>query len=70
MICKFDRVRISHSKRQKSYMSIEKLKSTHALNYIVLRVNNGLTSCKDLATALGRSEANMPAYFGNNKMLE
>ena len=53
MICKFDRVRIlSHSKRQKSHMSIEKLKSAHAFNYIVLRVNNGLTSCKDVATAL------------------
>ena len=48
-ICKFDRLRTSHSKRQKN---IEKLTPAYAFNYIVLRFNHGLTSCKDLATAL------------------
>ena len=33
-------------------MSIEKLSFTHTFNYIVLRVNPGLTSCEDLAMAL------------------
>ena len=28
------------------------LTSAHTFNYIVLRVNHGLTNCKDLATAL------------------
>ena len=51
VICKFDRFRISHSRRQRSHMSIEKLTSAHAFNYIVLRVNHCLTSCKDLAMA-------------------
>ena len=32
------------------------LSAAHALNYIVLRVNPGLTSCEDLATALGESD--------------
>ena len=33
-------------------MSIEKLWSAHAFNYIVLRVNPGLTSCEELDMAL------------------
>ena len=44
VICRFD--------RQKSQMSIEQLSSTHTFNYIVFRVNPGLTSCEELATAL------------------
>ena len=33
-------------------MSIVNLLATHTFDYIVLRVNFGLTSCEDLATAL------------------
>ena len=44
--------RYSHSKKQKSQNSIEKLSSTHALNCIVLRVNPGLISCEEFAIAL------------------
>ena len=51
VICKFDRLRTSYSKRQKSHMSIDKLMCAHTINYIAL-FNHGLTSCKDLATAL------------------
>ena len=50
-ICRFNRLRTAHSKRQKA-LYIEKLLPTHAFDYIVLRVNLGLTSCEDLATAL------------------
>ena len=53
VICRFDRLRKHYTARdRKSYMSIEKLSSTHTFNYIVLRVKHGLTSCKDFATAL------------------
>ena len=52
VICRLDRLRTAHSKRQTSHMSIENLSSTHAFDYIVLRVNAGLTSCEDLAMAL------------------
>ena len=38
VICKFDRFRISHSRRQRSHMSIEKFTPAHAFNYIVLRL--------------------------------
>ena len=48
MICRFDRLRTSHSKRQKSHMSFERLLSADAFNFIV----PDLTSCEDLATAL------------------
>ena len=53
VIC-FDRHRTAYSKRQKSHMSIEKIifHLCITLQYIVLRVNRGLTSCEDLATAL------------------
>ena len=52
VVCRFDRLRISHTKRQKSHMSIAKLLSAYAFNNIVLKVNYGLTSCKDLAMAV------------------
>ena len=42
----------SVSLRQTSHVSIGNLSSTHAFDYIVLRVKLGLTSCEDLATAL------------------
>ena len=50
MICRFDRLRTSHGMRHKSLITIEKLSSAHTFNYLVLRVNPGLTSCEDLAT--------------------
>ena len=52
VISRFDRYRTAHSRRQKSYMSIEKLSSAHTFNYIVLKVNSAQTSCEDLAMAL------------------
>ena len=52
VICRFDRLRSAHSKSQTSHMNIGKLISAHAFDYIVLRVNPGLTSCEDLTTAL------------------
>ena len=53
VICRFDRLRTSHSKRHQNHLSFEKLvSSAYAFNCIALRVNHGLTSCKDLATAL------------------
>ena len=51
VIYRFDRLRTSHSNRQKNHMQLEKLSSAHASNFIVLRVNHGLISCKDLAYA-------------------
>ena len=48
VICRFDRLRISHSKRQKSFMRIKKLLSVHAFNYIVLKVNPGQPVVKTL----------------------
>ena len=31
------------------------LSAAHAFDYIVLRINSGLTSCKDLATVVDNS---------------
>ena len=52
VICRFDRLRIAHSKRQTSHMCIRNLSATHTFDYIVLRIKPGLTSCEDLAMAL------------------
>ena len=46
-MCMFDRLRTARDKQ-----SLENLLATHTFDYIVLRVKPGLTSCKDLATAL------------------
>ena len=51
-ICKFDRLRTVHSKSQKAIRVMENLLATHAYDYIVLRINLGLTSSKDLATVV------------------
>ena len=48
MICKFDRLRTAHRKRQKAIWALENLLATHAFDYIVLRVNSGLASCETL----------------------
>ena len=37
-------------------MNIGNLSASHAFNYIVLRINPGLTSYEDLATALLKSD--------------
>ena len=42
----------AHSKRLTSHMSNGNLSATHAFNNIVLKVKPGLSSRKDLATAL------------------
>ena len=55
VICRFDRLTTIQSKRLTSHMSIRNLSAAHAFNYIVLRVNPGLTCCEDLATALVKS---------------
>ena len=41
VICRFDRLRIAHGKRQRSHTSIENLSATHAFDYIVVRVKLG-----------------------------
>ena len=42
-----------HTTRDKQAIAaLENLSATHTFDYIVLKVNPGLTSCKDLATAL------------------
>ena len=52
VICRFDRLRTAHSKRQTSHMSIENL-SGHPHTWLnSAQVEPGLTSCEDLATAL------------------
>ena len=53
VICKLDRLRTVHSNSQTSHRRIGKLIiSAYAFDYIVVRVNYGLTSCEDLAAAL------------------
>ena len=53
MICRLDRLRTVHSNRQTSHRSIGKIIiSAHTFDYVVVRVNYGLTSCEDLAMAL------------------
>ena len=66
VICKFDRLRTSHSKSQKSHMSIEKLSSAHPFNYIVLRVNPSLSSCEEFATSLQIMVNKQPLFKGSN----
>ena len=52
VICTLDRLRTAaHSKSQKSIY----LSSAHTFDYIVLKINLGLTSCKDLATVVDNS---------------
>ena len=53
MICRFDRLRTAHSKNKQAIQIIEHLSATHTFDYIVLRVNPGLTSCEHLVKALG-----------------
>ena len=56
VICGLDRLRTAHSKSQKSHKSNGNLLVAHAFDYmIVLRINPGLTSCKDLATVVDNS---------------
>ena len=52
VICRFDRLRTVHSKSQKAIQVMENLSATHVFDYIVLKINPGLTSCKDLATVV------------------
>ena len=51
-ICRFERLRTLHSKRQKAIQVLKKLSFAHAFNYIVLRINPGPTSCEDIATEI------------------
>ena len=52
MICRIDRLRTAHRKRQKGVWALQKLFAAHAFNYIMLRVNPGLICGIDLATAV------------------
>ena len=52
VICKFDRLRTAHSKSKKAIWVMENLLATHTFDYIVFRINPGLTSCKDFATVV------------------
>ena len=49
VICRFHSLRTAHSKSPKAIWAMEYLSASHAFDYIVLRVNPGLTSCNDLA---------------------
>ena len=51
-ICRFERLRTSHSKRQKAVQALKRLSFAHTFNYIVLRIIPGLTSCEDVAMVL------------------
>ena len=55
VISRFDRLRTVHSKSQKAKGVKEELSVAHAFDYIVFRINPGLTSCKDLATVVNNS---------------
>ena len=59
VICRFKRLRTSHSKRQKSHWALKRLTSTHTFNYIWCSSLIGLTSCEDLAMALHRKAITM-----------
>ena len=55
VICRFDRLVTAHSKRQKAIGALQNLSAAHAFNYIMLKVNPGLTSCEDLTMAVDNS---------------
>ena len=52
VICRFGRLRTSHSKKQTSHLGLENLSAAYAFDYVVLRGNPSLTNCEDLVTAL------------------
>ena len=54
----FDRLGTAHSKRQKAIGALENLPAAHTFDYIMLKVNRGLTSCEDLTTAVDNSLGN------------
>ena len=57
VICRFDRLRTAYRKSQKGIIlcALENLSVTHAFDHIVLKVNPGLTSCENTATAVDNS---------------
>ena len=55
MICRFDRLRTAHRKSQKAISVMQCLLAALAFDYVVLRINPGLTNCKDLATVVDNS---------------
>ena len=52
VICRLDRLRTVHSKRQITIGALQNLSASHTFDYMVLRINSALTSCEDLAMAL------------------
>ena len=55
MICRLDRLRTAHSKSKKAISVMEYLSAAHAFDYIVLRINPGLTTYTDLAMMVDNS---------------
>ena len=62
VIRRFDRLRTAHSTSQKAIWVMEYLSAAHAFDYIVLRINSGLTSCKDFAMVVDNSLEIINAY--------
>ena len=58
VICMSDRLRIVQQE-SKAIRVMEKILAAHAFDYIVIRINPGLTSCKDLATVMDNSLDNI-----------
>ena len=55
VICTFGRLRTAHGRSQKAIWVMEYLSAAYTFDYIVLRINPSLTSCKDLATVVDNS---------------
>ena len=55
VICRLDKPRTTNSKSKKAIWVMEYLSAAYAFDYIVLRINPGLTTCKDLALMVDNS---------------
>ena len=58
VICRFNRLITAHSKKERSHISSGNLLAIHAFDYIVLKVNPGLTS-EDFTITLDNSLDNI-----------
>ena len=55
VVCGFDRFRAAQIKTHRAILVMENLLVAHAFDYVVFRVNPGLTSFKDLAMVVYNS---------------
>ena len=55
VIFRLDTLKTAHSKSKKAIWVLEYLSSSHAFDYIMLRINPGLTTRKDLAMMVDNS---------------